>query len=158
MIFVMLFMSWTERVAKWFETDGEIMRGFRNVFHFVVICRGQCKDKADQPNDTNGQVGLGMWQLTAHGIHDHSVFFKTDDHQSINGSRKGQDLGKWTYFTHDDRHVPSLRDAGVELKGGENQGQNDVTDGQVDDEFIDDSFHGSGGFPDPDDQGITDDG
>ena len=98
-----------------------------------------------------------MGQLTAHRIHDHSVFFKTDDHQSINGSRKGQDLGKWTDFAHDDRHVPSLRDARVELKGSENQGQNDVTDGQVDDEFIDDSFHGSGGFPDPDDQGIADD-
>ena len=133
------------------------MVGFRNVLHFVVIGRWQGKDKADHPNDANGQVGLGMGQLTAHGIHDHSAFFKADDNKSINGGRKGQDLGKGTDFAHDHGHVPSLGDARVELKGSENQGQNDVTDGQVDDEFIDDGFHGPGGFPYPDDKGIAND-
>ena len=93
----------------------------------MVIGRWQGKDKADHPNDANGQVGLGMGQLTAHGIHDHSAFFKADDNKSINGGRKGQDLGKGTDFAHDHGQVPSLGDARVKLKRGENQGQNDVT-------------------------------
>ena len=83
-----------------------------------------------------------MGQLTSHGIHDHSEFFKADDNKSINGGRKGPDLGKWTDFAHGHGQVPSLGDARVKLKRGENQGQNDVTNGQVDNEFIEDGFQG----------------
>ena len=123
----------------------------------MVIGRWQCKDKTDHPNDANDQLGLGMGQLTSHGIHDHSEFFKADDNKSINGGRKGPDLGKWTDFAHDHGQVPSLGDARVKLKRGENQGQNDVTNGQVDNEFIEDGFQGPSGFPYPDDKGIAND-
>ena len=127
---------------------------FRNigyVFNFVKIRGGQCCKDTDNPNQANDQSGLAMGQLVAHGVHHHLAFFEADGNQSVDGGRKGRNLGKWTDFAHDRGHVPPLGDASVELKRGENQGQNDVTDSQVDNEFVDDGFHGSRGFPDPDD-------
>ena len=134
------------------------LRNIGYVFNFVKIRGGQCCKDTDNPNQANDQSGLAMGQLVAHGVHHHLAFFEADGNQSVDWGGKGRHLGKRTDFTHCGCYVPPLHNASVELKGSENQGQNDVTNGQVGDEFVDDGVHIVGGFPDPDDQAVSYDG